>query len=1627
MLSQSDEASFLLAVYSRNFGFDPVSKAILSYLLEGTIGYSPFISIQDFDDIALCINISQGTLSWYFPTQELLNRYRHIISGVLSSYVYIGFIDPLVSGAHSSKDVDGANDANLFEDPYFSLRIVGCRRHVSMTEAACTKGFASKVLEYDNSSNVLDVPLLAFLRDAFIPTDIPIDALQLASPKSARTGVQVRQDGINKSSNSPNQSRCSVQCIVYSAIEGPALPGSDIRYREFLQSIPAITLKALPVDVLYRCLYHVDACSARVLYRSMQLLEVQCLECVNKAKDLVASAAPGTADLGQIVTTSISDPITAEFTNKRIHYLDICAAMRAASTADDFFSKTTTVKYYPLTLLAAKTAGDSTRTLACGGIIDMNIIHPLYPLQIRRSLIVEPPRTTLSDSKDIDGVPSSVVHTFYSIAGAVASQLPELVILLTEELGLGSKLYPKADDLTKAVESSLGTLKNKISGALTTSMQAEHFPVNAATLKQAINLTSNAIKISCEYYNTGMTKAMYGRVLYHVNIAIQVRLPYTSSQVLALTIVHSDTILTHPGGYYCMGSQLLASKNTVTRLHCSDKFVFRDLAMIPAKQHDMTNLACNMSLLHYVTINGRKFLLPTLAKTSFPCLLHFNSGFHLNIWLQNLGDCTISMTPNPKSQAFLSTKSMYADNIKDLFKYRPLLATIDAHMSLMLFTRILTPEERRSVSTSQEERTRLSASQLTGSFHENLSVYTENSLLDLSTVVGNSIMGGFATSMDMVARKLKTTVTTAIRLLFADSMLSSTDALGKLRNLSLLYNECYSSLGFVQLYKPADVTASYGLKMFKQERDGDFLLTEDDLPQSVVCREDLLQLIWSMAKFACKEAGLPAELQNTAMSIESMKKLTHACIVNGLLDDSLPSSATEVDAKFLDSFNSTGTHGAHFYSSGSAIGPSGVYKARLSNIFQEGIQAMEAQDTLKIQASMGIHVADKIIAHTGSPLDCVDVVCLTKDHAPVSPVTTQSCVFDRNLKISSNNHVVIISGLTDLSNTFVALFSAALQSELNGSNSSINKIISRSLNDRTFLSDLLSILPNLTNTVIIGQINAEGNLSTLLETIGAFVMNNHVTTVRHASVSSSLAFNVHCAATEAGRYQLPFNTAFVPTWTKKVIVVTEPGTVPNKTVMSHFGIYSLSATELSLISSAADPSKAVMDAAKDVLLLNNLSTKLQVLSDKNVYEVSKGSMFSKEPMVINSLTLPGNQVTDVCSEIAGGILDDVLAHRCDLATHDRDLFALFFDRPSYLKLNSDGTSRQLHVSKYHIIHQIESSYTDTMLRRSLGGLRRIIATKQSIRASILPKVFTMLLEACDNNKTQGNIQIVLNFSNALFLELSTCNNVISVGRYNVDDYSSRRFFPSFSGKVTILSSEPGAIFEQPTLNRIFTTLIEDIFRELFVELAPTNLEIKSHGTSTDPLAIPEDLNTLSKESISWDLVKEYYNDEKLPPGWYYDGIKYISMDGERSNERPDKEGLMRRFADELKAKTLRIKSSSKEGNPTTREIENDILKLNIRDDSEPESDADRDSTTMPFVANKAIPDAVDASGTEAPKPPRNPIGSIATALRDGSLHGTKGAVYTKTTLPVSRDAAILHPSGPRNPQVQKPKSKPGAN
>lgn len=119
------------------------------------------------------------------------------------------------------------------ETPYLSLRVVGCRRYASLAEAACTKGFASKVLEYEDSSSVLDVPLLAFLRDALIPVDVSADTTQTASPKATHGNTQIRQDSTNKSCCSLNQSECASHFTVYSAIEGPAQPGSDPRYREF--------------------------------------------------------------------------------------------------------------------------------------------------------------------------------------------------------------------------------------------------------------------------------------------------------------------------------------------------------------------------------------------------------------------------------------------------------------------------------------------------------------------------------------------------------------------------------------------------------------------------------------------------------------------------------------------------------------------------------------------------------------------------------------------------------------------------------------------------------------------------------------------------------------------------------------------------------------------------------------------------------------------------------------------------------------------------------------------------------------------------------------------------------------------------------------------------------------------------------------------------------------------------------------------------------------------------------------------------------------------------------------------------------------------------------------------------
>eukprot|EP00767_Chilomastix_cuspidata_P003055 gnl/Chilomastix_cuspidata/3178.p1 GENE.gnl/Chilomastix_cuspidata/3178~~gnl/Chilomastix_cuspidata/3178.p1 ORF type:complete len:985 (-),score=341.73 gnl/Chilomastix_cuspidata/3178:20-2974(-) len=67
------------------------------------------------------------------------------------------------------------------------------------------------------------------------------------------------------------------------------------------------------------------------------------------------------------------------------------------------------------------------------------------------------------------------------------------------------------------------------------------------------------------------------------------------------------------------------------------------------------------------------------------------------------------------------------------------------------------------------------------------------------------------------------------------------------------------------------------------------------------------------------------------------------------------------------------------------------------------------------------------------------------------------------------------------------------------------------------------------------------------------------------------------------------------------------------------------------------------------------------------------------------------------------------------------------------------------------------------------------------------------------------------------------------------------------------------------------------------------------GESASAVRKAMDKEPTTEQNLTWEVVKKHYSDEPLPEGWLTDGVKFFTMDGERSWERPDKEALIARY------------------------------------------------------------------------------------------------------------------------------------
>ncbi|TNJ26298.1 hypothetical protein GMRT_13333 [Giardia muris] len=1436
-VTASRGAERLLVVCHPELGPTTEPKALFSYLLEGTAGVVSFTSSTDFDGVALYL-AADGTASWFFPLAEMAQKYEHIIAAYLKTRVYIGEAEILIGSGPGRK---GGN-------PCHAYRVVGARQYTSLPEVAEGTGFASSVVALADGESAADVPLLKFIEQT-----VGIEQSHLLTlfgmTHSGHTGQTI--------------ATLATKC----------------------------TLVPFPFSSLFPVIFHLDSHSVDALVKGVDTVFSQFSDVLTQTRRLCGDSQ----NLNSDPFTTLSDTLQQTFKGRREHVLEAYPGV-AELPNDSFASREGHVKYYPLTIIRKPANGTSD----IGGVVDLAVYHPFYPIQFRRALLLEPSESVITKATD-PAITPGTVSTLFTIAGAVSSQLPTIVTLLAGELKLGQHIYSKGEDVTTTVNASLDTLKGKIAGLLLAALQADAFPVCGKALQQAVTLTANALKVSVDYYNLGLTRDMGIRGVFNASLAIQVRYPCDRDTILAITLVHGDTIVAYPGGYSVLTGGVGSDLSLLARPGASSSFTFSPID-VGSKLAPVTNLSCKMRLFAALRTAGRTLLVPVLHARHLPCMLSLENGFALHLEFPSLGAANLHLTPNQRSQHFAMIKSLYMDGARDLSKYQLSVQSAGGRRLLLLYTRLLTEAEQND---------------------KDLACYAGNSLDDLAAVIGHSLAGEFAVSTELVSRSIKSHTTSAIRLLLADGGVSTEDAISKVAHLPQFYSaDACTFCGFCQLYEPANLTAAHGIRTLEEQYGAEF----EQLSPSA-CRissaEDVVDVVWKLAKSVAKMAELPPVLQETKISESSREKLLVALRPEF---EYIPLAGLEemVNVVAAESETVTTTRELLKKADARAVATLDTRVTLTADACCPGCaSAIHEYDYLSICAARGLQIAKKLMAVRKLPADFIDALSArqsTRQESPVSP--HHKCFFgDARLRREANNHVVVIHSPSHLSVTLTSLFAGVLQAESQNRTSSISTTISRTVSEPAFLADLMLAFANITNTLVIAQVTSEAGVGFLGEVLSTLAGSSRVTTLRHIVIVPELELNVHCVGTKLNLHQCAFNDKLLADWTTHVVV--------------------LNPLESKLKPSAAQPLLSIL--ARKKVAIDSLSVPDVTLNGKHVRVIVGPKGRETLPYPILGFALHNQQVVDICTTIFDEVLRDIQQEVVLSITPNVDLTLLASD------LGLD-TSREEDTfvpaqMKFSIGYQAELSSSQEMLRQGLGPLRKILATRTALVQNIIPRIFDALLDLVDGSPgiLRSEMDVVVNLSNTLFIEFSTWRCTVSAGRYSLGDYAARKFYPNLNGKATVLFSDPVGVTSMP-LERLFTALISEIERELVVELTPTDAKIIAK-TNMAPLTIPTDkpdvkeivsstdyLNSLPQEEVTWPLVKEYYDDERLPPGWFYDGLRYISMDGERSTERPDRDELMQRFRIELKTKSLRGRVPVQRPKGIVDEVENEILQLNLAPD-----------------------------------------------------------------------------------------------
>lgn len=812
------------------------SRAIFNYLFTGSSGLAVFLDVPSFDECTLVYDTGAGNSYWYFLSLDAIRALRPLLASLPGAAVFTGDATALSAELLPSKT--GAT-----EEPACGIAFSGCRA-IAKGEDGDLPPFLSGVLRYSFSADVTENPHALFVRSVLDRCSCGSEAPPAYSP---------------------------VESVPY--VPRPFLP--------------------LPSEALAPALYHVDVQAIQSMHGAVKATTTLFRDVGSTVYRSVASGLSLAAD----ATSAASSVMLNYYSHSRSRlasyierFLAVGPPSRGSETgasgdgaSASCIGREGSVKFHPFSVVLRDpdTKKNTPTPVPNMGVVDVCAYHPVYPLYARRCIVIGGHGAgagAVAASQPTGD--ESFGAMFEQVVGAVSTLLPRLVQLLLGILDIGQRPYRSTEEIARKVSSSLAELKVRalslLSAVLITSSMAEH----EAVMRAAVKLTSESIKATVEHYDLAYDSSFATRGLFHVQIALQARLPASSTRVFTATLVRGDTVVSTPSGCRVLTEGVSGDDIGYMAHGAVDRLRFKQ-GLSPQETKGQ-NLQCTLRL-HNLFKIGTKVVPLAASVLPLDAVAHVNPPFGLEISPANLRDCYLMMAPNRHSQRFQAMKGMLNPSVLAApYSFRSFL-----HRGSLCLLAQSTAEGRSAQEPGQDVEK---------------SVYTA-----LAALVGNYTCGRLCVSMEesfgrireFLAASCSAILATFARGAAGPGAVAEAEAQAQAASPAQLQAmqqgippDFVQKAGFVLELLPANNSALRDLTLFweSNERELDHIVLGRDLVH--FSPDDLVAQAWGLAKAVSKDA----ELGRMALPDAVVASIKECIARTGMQASSIGSSAPPAGA-----------------------------------------------------------------------------------------------------------------------------------------------------------------------------------------------------------------------------------------------------------------------------------------------------------------------------------------------------------------------------------------------------------------------------------------------------------------------------------------------------------------------------------------------------------------------------------------------------------------------------------------------------------------------------------------------------------------------------------------------------------